>query len=93
MPIYVYAPKDRSCTACCDGIERLQRLSDPPLTACPDCGAPLERIIAASSVVAGQSQRLHESHLAKHGFTQYKRIGKGQYEKTVGKGPNTISGD
>jgi hypothetical protein len=53
----------------------------------------LERVINAPGVVSGPSQRLRESHLGKHGFTQYRRIGKGQYEKTVGKGPDTISGD
>lgn len=93
MPIYVYVPTAAPCPTCRDGIERLQRLSDPPLHACPDCGAALQRALTAPGVVSGQSQRLKESHIGKYGFTQYRRIGKGQYEKTVGKGPDTISGD
>jgi hypothetical protein len=36
---------------------------------------------------------LREGHLAKHGFTQYRKVGKGKYEKTAGKGPSTISDD
>jgi len=38
----------------------------------------------------GGAQRLKESHLGRHGFTQYRKVGKGQYEKTVGKGPDTL---
>ena len=93
MPIYVYAPTAGGCATCRDGIERLQRLSDPPLTACPECGAALERVIGAPQVVAGQSHALREKHIAKHGFTQYRKVGKGKYEKTAGKGPSTISDD
>ena len=93
MPIYQYAPTSGGCDACRGGIERLQRLADAPLTECPDCGAPLERVLSAPQVVAGSAHVLHESHLEKHGFTQYRKVGKGKYEKTAGKGPSTISDD
>ena len=93
MPIYEYMPKGTGCETCRSGIERLQKLSDPPLTACPDCGTPVERVLNAPSVVAGEAHRLREGHLAKHGFTQYRKVGKGKYEKTAGKGPPTISDD
>ena len=95
MPIYEYRPKGEStgCETCRKGIERLQKLSDPPLAACPGCGAPLERVLIAPQVVGGQSHVLKEGHLAKHGFTQYRKVGKGKYEKTAGKGPPTISDD
>jgi len=93
MPIYVYRPTTRGCTACRDGIELLQRLADPPLAECPECGAPVERVIGATQVVAGQGHVLREGHLAKHGFTQYRRVGKGKYEKTAGKGPAKLSDD
>jgi putative FmdB family regulatory protein len=93
MPIYEYMPTAGGCIACRGGIERLQRLSDPPLVACPDCGAPLQRVLGAPRVVAGQAHVLREGHLAKHGFTQYRRVGKGKYEKTAGNGPSTLSDD
>jgi len=93
MPIYEYVPKDGGCATCRKGIERLQRLSDPPLAECPDCGAPLQRVIGAPQVIAGQAHVLREDHVAKHGFTQYRKVGKGKYEKTAGKGPPTISDD
>jgi len=93
MPIYEYVPKDGGCATCREGIERLQRLSDPPLAECPDCGAPLQRVIGAPQVIAGQAHVLREAHVAKQGFTQYRKVGKGKYEKTAGKGPPTISDD
>lgn len=93
MPIYCYAPTDTGCAHCRDGIEQLQRLSDPPLATCPACGATLRRVLSAASVVSGQAHVLKESHAARHGFTQYRRAGKGIYEKTAGKGPAYISGD
>ena len=75
------------------GFDVLQKLSDAPLTQCPACGAPVTRVISAPSVASGGAHLLKESHTAKHGFTQYRKIGKGQYEKTSGKGPRYISGD
>ena len=93
MPIYQYAPVETACFACRNGVEVLQRLSDPPLEQCPECGAPVQRVLSAPQVVSGQAHRSSESHVGKHGFTQYRRAGKGVYEKTVGKGPDFISGD
>jgi len=93
MPIYRYEPAGAGCPSCREGIERLQRLSDPPLDRCPDCGAALERVIGAPAVVSGGAHLLRESHVAKHGFTQYRKVGKGKYEKTAGKGPPTIGDD
>ena len=43
MPIYEYVAKSAGCPLCRDGIERLQKISDPQLEACPDCGAPMMR--------------------------------------------------
>ena len=94
MPIYEYiAAGDAGCAVCRAGFDELQRLGDAPLAACPACGAPVKRLLGAPQVVAGQGHVLRESHIAKHGFTQYRRVGKGKYEKTAGKGPDTISGD
>lgn len=43
MPIYEYA-----CAACGAATEILQKLSDPPATDCPACGAPaLTKAISA----------------------------------------------
>jgi putative FmdB family regulatory protein len=93
MPIYQYVSNETGCKHCRDGLELLQRLSDAALAACPECGGGVHRVISAPQVVSGQAHRTSESHAGKHGFTQYKRAGKGVYEKTVGKGPAFISGD
>jgi len=44
MPIYEYR-----CQSCGHELEKLQRLSDPVLTECPECGkAKLKRLISAA---------------------------------------------
>jgi len=44
MPIYEYR-----CQSCGHELEKLQRLSDPVLTDCPECGkAQLKRLISAA---------------------------------------------
>jgi putative FmdB family regulatory protein len=94
MPIYEYAPLAApGCALCCYGFERLERLADPPLTHCTACGGAVQRVLSAVPMASGQAHVLREDHVAKHGFTQYRRVGKGKYEKTAGKGPDTISGD
>ena len=94
MPIYEYICSDESCCDHCrQGFELLQKVDDTELTACPHCGHAVRRRISAPRVVAGSSHRLNESHIEKHGFTQYRRVGQGVYEKTAGKGPNYISDD
>lgn len=71
----------------------LQKISDPAVSECPECGRPVRRLISPPNVVSGQAHRLRESNIEKAGFTQYKKAGDGVYEKTVGKGPDTIKGD
>jgi putative FmdB family regulatory protein len=92
VPIYEYEADHGGCAHCAQPFELLQPLSAAALTACPECGAPCHRVVSAASVVAGGAHHLGEQHVAKHGFTQYRKVGKGKYEKTAGKGPDTIEG-
>lgn len=50
MPIYEYA-----CQACGHALESLQKISDPPLTDCPECGRPelRKQVSAAGFVLKG----------------------------------------
>jgi len=48
---------------------------------------------AAANKLAGMAHLSNPNHIEKHGFTQYRKVGKGVYEKTAGKGPDYISGD
>ena len=44
MPIYEYR-----CAECGHEMEKLQKISDPPLTECPACGKPgLEKLVSAA---------------------------------------------
>jgi putative FmdB family regulatory protein len=93
MPTYEYAPVTLGCSDCAPSFETFQKLSEDALTHCPTCKQPIRRVLSASAVISGASHVLKEGHFSKHGFTQYKKVEKGKYEKTAGPGPDTISGD
>ena len=45
MPIYEYR-----CESCGTELEKLQKISEPPLRGCPECGRQtLEKLVSASS--------------------------------------------
>jgi putative FmdB family regulatory protein len=91
MPIYEYqVTGEQNCDYCAHGFELLRKISDPELTGCPRCNAPVVRKISAPNI-GGSGPSLNAAEIEKHGFTQYKRAGKGVYEKTAGKGPKVIS--
>jgi putative FmdB family regulatory protein len=44
LPLYEYeCPKDGT-------FERIRKFSDPPLTACPTCGGPIEKLLSAPAI-------------------------------------------
>ncbi len=44
MPLYEYlCPKDGT-------FERMQKYSDPPITTCPECGGPVEKLLSAPAI-------------------------------------------
>lgn len=96
MPLYVYE------TIRDDGepgemFEVFQPMSDEPLTRHPETGEPVRRVIQPPNIAGkwsdmGAKQSLSDKNLARQGFTKYVKTGDGRYEKTTGKGPDTISG-
>ncbi len=42
MPIYEY-----QCLACGTRTEQLQKISDPPLAACPKCGGEVKKLVSS----------------------------------------------
>ncbi len=44
MPTYTY-----KCSKCKMQFDSFQSIVDPPLTTCPSCGGPLERVITGGS--------------------------------------------
>ncbi len=95
MPTYHYqASTDKQCTHCADGFDVMQKLADATLTSCPECGHEIRKVICApsltSSLTRDSKKTLSEQNIEKNGFTQYRKVGNGKYEKTAGKGPATI---
>jgi putative FmdB family regulatory protein len=81
MPIREYAAADprKSCAHCKEGFEEVESLNATALKKCPKCGNQILRQLSAPSVGASDSG-LHDR--AKNaGFTTYKKLGKGEYEK------------
>ena len=93
MPFYEYRnAENEGCPHCSHGFDALQKISDPVIEQCPECGVAVRRVISAPNL-AKPSPSLDAKNIEKHGFTQYKKSGKGTYEKTAGTGPRTISKD
>ncbi|MBM4148493.1 MAG: zinc ribbon domain-containing protein [Lentisphaerae bacterium] len=81
MPIYEFeaASATSSCAKCRSGFELLMRMSDPPVTLCPECGAPVRKKISAPAV--GGSASGFDERAKNAGFHKLKRLGKGEYER------------
>ena len=81
MPTYVYEPKDpkRGCAKCRGGFEVVQRLADAKLTACPDCGAEIFRVMQPPAL--GRSKTDLHYRAKRAGFHTLKKVTKGEYEK------------
>ena len=81
MPLYVYEARDpkKSCAKCRSGFEITQALKDEKLTACPDCGAPIYRVIQAPGLTHSRTDLHYRAKRA--GFSCLKKVQKGEYEK------------
>jgi predicted nucleic acid-binding Zn ribbon protein len=97
MPVYVYEVilPDGSGG---ETFEVLQSMSESPLTVHPETGQSVRRAVTAPNVTgkwseAGMNANLSDKQLAAKGFTKYIKTGEGNYEKTAGDGPKSISAD
>ena len=81
MPIYQYEACDprKSCRKCKDGFEIAQSIRDERLTVCPECGAPVFRVICAPALAHSRTDLNYRAKRA--GFHSYKKVQKGEYEK------------
>ena len=81
MPIYVYEAVEpgKGCAKCRGGFEVSQSIRDGKLTACPDCGAPIQRIIQAPGLAHSRTDLHYRAKRA--GFHSLKRVNRGEYEK------------
>ena len=93
MPIYEYqASSDKYCDHCSTAFDVMQKLSDDSLRFCPECHNPVSRKISRPNL-ARPAPSLSQDNIEKHGLTQFKKVEKGVYEKTAGKGPDYIMDD
>jgi len=90
MPIYEYQTTGQeSCSFCVTAFDLMQKLSDEPLKFCPQCHNPIRRKVSRPNL-ASPAPSMSQDNIEKHGFTQFKKVEKGVYEKTAGKGPDYI---
>jgi len=97
MPTYVYQIINADGSEG-ETFELFQKMTDPALTAHPETGQTVRRVIQPPNLPATWSegaskQKLSNKNLDRLGFTKYERAGDGTYEKKAGKGPNAISAD
>ena len=80
MPTYVYEAKEqgKGCVKCRGGFEIIQSLKDEKLTACPDCGAEIYRVIQAPGLTHSKTDLHYRAKRA--GFKCLKKVQKGEYE-------------
>jgi len=45
MPLYEY-----QCQLCSHRFEQIQKFSDPPITECPKCGGPVEKLLSSPAI-------------------------------------------
>lgn len=81
MPIYVYEAKvpQEGCAKCAQGFEVVQSINDSHLEKCPDCGAPIFRVMQPAGL--GHSKTDLHYRAKRAGFHTLKRVNKGEYEK------------
>jgi putative FmdB family regulatory protein len=63
MPIYEYqtADPEKGCPKCMNRFEVIQRLGDPPISACPRCGQSLRKLISwcRAAIVETPDEHVH----------------------------------
>ncbi|HVL15151.1 MAG TPA: zinc ribbon domain-containing protein [Gemmata sp.] len=85
MPIYTYRSLE-PCDICHGRQERMQKMSEDRLAACPDCGKAIERTVSLPqrAIIGGGGSRLSDAAINRSGMTKYVNRGDGTYEKAAG---------
>jgi putative FmdB family regulatory protein len=77
VPLYEYELCEGDCAACGGKFTLFRPLSAAPLTKCPACKKPVRKVLSTFN----SPKRLSISAAKKAGFSVYKRLGKGEYER------------
>jgi hypothetical protein len=68
----------------------MQGINDAPHEYCPTCGLEVRRVVSRASVQIRADSNADKA--AQKGFTTFKRIEKGKWERVAGEGPDMIVG-
>ncbi len=81
MPLREYIALDpqNACDHCREGFEQMEGIETAALPACPRCGGKVQRQLSAPSI--GGSKSGLDDRAKNAGFTTYKKLGNGEYEK------------
>ena len=90
MPIYEYEPVDRECLICNGRVEFIQDVTEEPLEFCPTCGLEVKRIVSRASIQLRRGAASDKA--ADRGFTTFKKVERGKWERVSGEGPDMIVG-
>ena len=80
MPLYEYELCDGNCVVCGGRFTLRRPVNAKPLTNCPACKKPVRKLISNFSSPI-HLKPLSVSDAKKAGFTIYKKLGKGEYER------------
>lgn len=80
MPLYEYEPCDGECKICGGRFTLRRPVNAPELTHCPACKKPVRKVISTFNTPT-KLKPLSITDAKKAGFTVYKRISKGEYER------------
>lgn len=80
MPIYEYMGSEDGCVACRNGFTLRRPLNAPELTVCPLCKKPVRKLISSFNTPT-KLKPFSVSEAKSAGFTVFKRLGKGEYER------------
>ena len=64
MPTYAY-----ECEKCGHTFERLQSMTDPPVTACPECRGEVRRLVSGGSGILFKGSGSHATDYGRAGGT------------------------
>jgi putative FmdB family regulatory protein len=87
MPTYEYQASEpcNGCRHCRVRFEAQQSMRDEPLTQCPQCGAPVVRLISRCGIATQMSEKslLSDRNLKAKGFTKLVNEGGGKFRKVT----------
>jgi putative FmdB family regulatory protein len=80
MPIYEYELCEGNCKACGGKFTLRRPVTAPELKQCPACKKPVRKLISGFNTPK-HMKPVSISDAKKAGFTVYKRLGKGEFER------------